>query len=211
MPEDREGIARLRKRGGGTMIARDHMDLGSSVCSLANVGATHHFHSRNREADSARWRPDDLRSGAILWPNYHSGANGDFQAVRVVGEPHVVLHDPHAPGGVVRYLPSHPHEGVVSASQNEPRAGVILQGRSLVTGSDFNLAVAFEGSHDTGPAIAQSTFHHFCDYNWDLSAGATSFVRDVPGDGLQEAVRSTKQYALNIALWLAGRSPRAQG
>jgi hypothetical protein len=128
--------------------------------------------------------------------------------VKPVGEPHPVLHDPHGPGGIVRYLPSHPHEGAVSAPADDPTARVILRGRSLASSADFNVAVAFEGGRDGGPAIAQSTFHHFCDYNWDLSRGAPSFVTEVPGDGLEhfpEAVRSTKQYVRNVALWLAGR------
>lgn len=209
MPEDCEGISRFRRRGGGMMIARDHMDLGSSVCTLAGVGAAHHFHSKNREPDPSR-RRNDHPDTAILWPNYHSGSNGDYQTVRAVGEPHAVLGDSLAPGGLVRYLPAHPHEGSVSAPDGEPGARVILKGHSFVTGVDFNLAVAFEGSSGAGPAIAQSTFHHFCDYNWDLASGAPSFVSEVPGDGLQhfpEAVRSTQRYAMNVALWLAGRSP----
>ena len=209
-PEDCEGISLFRRRGGGLMVTRDHMDLGSSVCTLGGVGAAHHFHSKNWEPDEARRQCDDPHTTAILWPNYHSGANGDYQSVRLVGEPHTVLHDPGEPGGLVRYLPTHPHEGAVSAPANDPSARVILGGRSLATGVDFNLAVAFEPSGDAGPAIAQSTFHHFCDYNWDLRRGAPSFVSEIPGDGLEnfpEALRSTRRYAFNVALWLAGREP----
>ncbi|MET0361660.1 MAG: hypothetical protein ABW048_07925, partial [Sphingobium sp.] len=78
-----------------------------------------------------------------------------------------------------------------------------------LTGRRFNVAVAFEPSEDGGPAIAQSTFHHFADYNWDPSAGCPSFVSELPGDALPrtpEALRSTQLYARNVALWLAGRS-----
>jgi len=210
-PDDCEGIRRFRRRGGGSIIARDHMDLGSSVCALGGIGDAHHFHSKNREPDAARWRLDDPTNADILWPNYHSGANGDYQRVRVVGEPHAVLKDRLAPGGLVRYLPAHPHEGTVSAPRNDPSARVILSGRSFATGADFNLAVAFERSGDGGPAIAQSTFHHFCDYNWDPMKGAPSFVSDIPGEGLQdfpEALRSTKQYVRNVALWLGGVDER---
>ncbi|HSW04113.1 hypothetical protein [Aquabacterium sp.] len=149
-------------------------------------------------------------AAATRRPAYHSGVNGDYQSVRVVGEPHAVLHDPLAPGGFVRYLPAHPHEGMVMAPDNEPGARVILRGHSFASGADFNLAVAIERSAERGPAIAQSSFRHFCDYNWNLAKGAPSFVNDVPGDGLEhfpEAVRSTQQYVRNVALWLAGRSP----
>jgi hypothetical protein len=212
MPEDCEGISRFRQRGGGLMITRDQMDVGSSACPLAGVGAAPHFHSKNQEADPSRWRIDDSHTAAILWPNYHSGANGDYQQVRAVGEPHAVLHDPLAPGGIVRYLPAHPHEGAVSAPAHDLSARVILRGHSHASGADFNLAVAFENSRTFGPAMAQSTFHHFCDYNWQLAKGAPSFVSEVAGDGLEhfpEAVRSTQQYVRNVALWLAGRSPCA--
>jgi len=33
-------ISRFRQRGGGLMVTRDHMDLGSSVCSLGGVVAS---------------------------------------------------------------------------------------------------------------------------------------------------------------------------
>src|SRR5215469_13009811 len=35
---DCEAIGRFRRRGGGLLVARDHMDLGSSVCTLGGVG-----------------------------------------------------------------------------------------------------------------------------------------------------------------------------
>jgi hypothetical protein len=207
--EDCEAISKFRKRGGGLMVTRDHMDLGSSVCTLGGVGAAHHFHSKNKDPDEARWAIDDPYTTDILWPNYHSGSNGDFQRVRVVGDPHPVLKDAAAPGGLVRFLPTHPHEGSVSAPADDPTARVILDGRSSVTDSRFNLAVAFEPSADGGPAIAQSTFHHFVDYNWDIKRGAPPFVSEAPGEGIElfpEALRSTHRYVLNIARWLAGKA-----
>src|SRR5262249_44279509 len=33
-PNDCGGISRFRRRGGGLLVARDHEDLGSSVCTL---------------------------------------------------------------------------------------------------------------------------------------------------------------------------------
>jgi hypothetical protein len=79
-----------------------------------------------------------------------------------------------------------------------------------VSGRQFNLAVAFEPSSGDGPAIAESTFHHFADYNWDPNKGCPSFVSELPGDGLAhspEARASVRTYVRNLALWLAGRSP----
>ena len=207
-PEDCSALTRFRKRGGGLMVTRDHMDLGSSVCSLGGVGAAHHFHTKNVDPDVAKQCADDPYTTDILWPNFHSGANGDFQTIAPAGPLHPVLQDPHDAEGRIRFLPSHPHEGDVSAPPNEPGARVIATGQSLATGATFNIAVAFERSDSGGRAVAQSTFHHFANYNWDPSLGRPSFVSEPPGDALSkspEAQRSIRQYVKNLALWLANR------
>lgn len=200
-------IGRFRAEGGGLMVTRDHMDLGCCVCALGGVGKAHHFHSTNPEADPERWRPDDVETSSILWPNYHSGSNGDFQTIRAEGPPHPLLHDPDAPDGVLHFLPAHPHEGAVGAPADEPCARVIATGVSQTTGVRFNLAVAFEREvGGTGAAVAQSTFHHFCDYNWDPRAGCPSFVSEPPSDRIladPRGRRSTERYVRNLATWLA--------
>lgn len=209
-PEDCAAISRFRQSGRGLLVTRDHMDLGCSVCTLGGVGEAHFFHSKKQEPDEARRVIDDRETGYILWPNYHSGANGDFQEIHIVGEPHPVLRDPEASGGLVRYLPSHPHEGAVGAPPTDSSARVIATGTSKVTGRAFNIAVAFEPSVAGGPALAESTFHHFTDYNWDPSRGCPSFVGEKPGHALAhspEAQQSIRHYARNLALWLARRSP----
>jgi hypothetical protein len=210
--EDCEGIARFRKRGGGILVTRDHMDLGSSLCSLGGIGDAHHFHSKNIDPDVSRQANDDPYTANILWPNFHSGANGDFQEIAIVEPLHPVLTDPYSASGRIRFLPSHPHEGDVDAPRSDPTARVIVKGRSKVTGRVFNIAVAFEASADGGRAIAQSTFHHFADYNWDISSGKPSFVTEAPGLALtksSEAQRSVKQYVANVALWLVRRPTAA--
>lgn len=68
------------------------------------------------------------------------GANGDYQEILAVGTPHPVLSDPAAAGGIIRYLPAHPHEGAVGAPKNDPTARVIATGRSRVSGVTFNIA-----------------------------------------------------------------------
>jgi len=204
-PQDCEGISRFRLQGGTLMVTRDHMDLGSCLCNLGGVGAAHHFHSRNCEPDDARHCADNPFAANISWPNYHSGANGDFQRIRPVGSIHPVMLDKQSPTGIVQYLPSHPHEGAVSAPTHDSSARVVMEGVSSVSGRRFNLAVAFERSEHGGRAIAQSTFHHFADYNWDPTAGSPSFVSEPVGDGIArfpEALRSTRQYVRNVAFWL---------
>jgi hypothetical protein len=208
-------IAAFRERGGGLMVTRDHMDLGASVCSLGGVGAAHYFHSRNLDPDPERRRIDDPYTRHILWPNFHSGANGDFQIIEAVAPPHPLLRQDGSPGGVLRFFPAHPHEGDVGAPPGDKSARVIATGRSKTAGRPFNLVVAFEsteGGRGTKPgrAVAQSTFHHFCDYNWDIRSGCPSFVDEPPGDGMRqhpEARRAIETYARNLAVWLAGGTP----
>jgi len=72
-PEDCAGISKFRARRGGMMVTRDHMDLGSSVCTLGRVGASHFFHSTHPEPDPTRkvnvqdcTRPVDPNAGNLL-------------------------------------------------------------------------------------------------------------------------------------------------
>lgn len=206
--QDCEAISRFRRSGRGLMVTRDHMDLGSSVCTLGGVGAAHHFHSMQSEPDKSRHRVDDIGTPAILWPNYHSGSNGDAQRIEACEPIHPVLRHLRNGPGIIGYFPAHPHEGAVSAPADDPSARVIATGISKATGTRFNLAVAFEPSRAGGPAIAQSTFHHFADYNWDPSSGCPSFVSETPGSSLNEipdALDDIHRYVENVALWLSGR------
>jgi hypothetical protein len=204
-PEECEAISEFRRRGKGLLVTRDHMDLGCSVCTLDGVGSAHRFHTRNLDASCPMER-DDPYTLNIDWPNFHSGANGDFQQVAVAGDVHPVLADPSSPTGAIRFLPSHPHEGAVCAPANEA-ARVVATGRSKVTGRPFNLVVAFESLNGKGRAIAESSFHHFADYNWDPRLGCPTFVDESPGDAMLRepvALASVHLYARNVALWLAG-------
>ncbi|MBB3475745.1 hypothetical protein [Sphingomonas sp. BK345] len=208
--DDCAAISAFRRAGGGLLVARDHMDLGSSFRGLEGIGAANHFHSHNPEADPARQRRDDLDTAEILWPNYHSGANGDYQVITIEGDPHPVMLDPTSPTGTIRYLPSHPHEGSVSAPPDDRTARVIASGTSVVTGVRFNIAVAFEPEDGSGRAVAQSTFHHFTDLNWDPGCGCPSFVTEPAGRGMVDhlpAGQSVRRYVTNLTHWLSGRAP----
>jgi hypothetical protein len=203
---DRAGILRFRARGGGLMITRDHMDLGCSICTLGSIGAAHLFHTHNVAGPIPP--PDDRDTSYIQWPNFHSGANGDVQRVEAELPVHPVMRDTEAESGTVMYLPAHPHEGAVVAPESDPLARVIATGRSQASGKRFNIAVAFERSDTEGPAIAESTFHHFADYNWDPRRGSPDFVTETPHYNLPNtprAMASVHCYVRNVALWLAGR------
>jgi len=207
---DCEGITRFHRRGGGLLIARDHQDLGSSVCDLESVGGAHFFHSRNRELDESRHVPDDIETRAISWPNYHSGHNGDFQKITPCEPVHELLLNPGSTSGMVEFFPAHPHEGAVGVPNGERGARVIATGQSVTTGRPFNLAVAFEHATDEhgnlrGRAVAQSSFHHFVDYNWDTEKGCPSFVTEPVGDTVRKypaRLDDVKAYVRNLARWL---------
>jgi len=209
---DCQGITRFRQRGGGILATRDHQDLGSSLCTLGGVGRAHFFHTKHQDPDESRRAPDDQDTKSISWPNYHSGSNGDYQRVTPSGTVHELLHKPDSASGVIEYFPAHPHEGGVGVPEGEAHARVIATGTSQVTHRPFNLVVAFEQAEDRhgntlGRAVAESSFHHFVDYNWDTSMGCPSFLMEPPGDQIErepEKLEDIKTYVRNLALWLKG-------
>jgi len=208
---DCQGITRFRQRGGGLLTSRDHEDLGSSLCTLGGVGRAHFFHTNQPEPDDTRRTRDDQMCQDISWPNYHSGSNGDYQRVTAIESVHELLLNPTNDSGVIEYFPAHPHEGAVGLPEDEPHANVIATGTSKVTGRPFNLIVAVESSRDDrgnslGRAIAESSFHHLVDYNWDISSGCPSFLTEPPGDQIRrtpEKLADIRTYVSNAARWLA--------
>ena len=207
---DCEGITRFRQRGGGLLTMRDHQDLGSSLCTLGGVGSAHFFHTKHPDPDKSRHTRDDQDAATISWPNYHSGSNGDYQRITAIKPVHQLLQNPKNDSGVIEYFPAHPHEGAVGVPEDEDHANVIATGTSKVSGRPFNLIVAFERARDAhgnalGRAIAESSFHHLVDYNWDVSSGCPSFLEEPPGDEIRrtpEKLADIKTYVSNAARWL---------
>jgi len=205
---DLDAINRFQAEGGGLLTARDHQDMGLWLRRINGVGAAHCFHNPECcEPDPSRQSPDDHETGTISWPNYHSGSNGDLESITAVEPLHPLLRRPGSAAERIRFFPAHPHEGAVGAPPNEPRARTVARGKSLVTGRDFNLIVAFERTANArGRAIAESSFHHFADYNWDVSRGAPSFVTEKPGTQIANQPRALddiRAYVRNAAQWLA--------
>lgn len=208
---DCEGITRFRQRGGGILATRDHQDLGSSLCTLGGIGRAHFFHSQNPEPDESRHCIDDNVTTNISWPNYHSGNNGDYQRIIVVEPAHDLLRRRDSKNGLIEFFPAHPHEGAVGVPDDERHARVIATGKSQTTGRDFNLVVAFDRADDEhgntlGRGIAESSFHHLVDYNWEVEKGCPSFVEEQPGDGFKkepDKLEGIKAYVRNAAIWLA--------
>ncbi len=208
--EDVKGILQFRDAGGGVLTARDHADLGSCIRNLASLGVVNHFHSYNPESPD-RCVQDDRDNPNLGYPNYHSGANGQYQQIEAIAPVHELLRSDRAPAGVIDFFPAHPHEGAVDVPQNDGHARVIARGRSVQTGRTFNIAVAIDGepcssrSGCQGRALAESTFHHFADINWDIDKGAPSFVTDTPSEEMKKdpsRLDVFKDYVRNIARWL---------
>jgi hypothetical protein len=206
--DEAANIVRFRDSGGGVFTARDHQDLGNCLLRLGSLGRINHFHNFNPEAGAER---DDQDNPDISWPNFHSGANGEYQPVFVEEPVHVLLRTDKTGSGHIEWFPAHPHEGSVSVPDDCSFATVIGQGRSAVTGRRFNLAVALDGEvssegSPTGRALACSTFHHFADLNWNVEAGAPSFVADRPSHEMANdplRLEIFKDYVSNIADWLS--------
>ncbi|HEY9502375.1 MAG TPA: hypothetical protein VIR01_12160 [Pyrinomonadaceae bacterium] len=206
--QDCEGITRFRQRGGGILSMRDHQDLGSSLCTIGGIGRAHYFHTKQQEPDESRRARDDQATLQISWPNYHSGNNGDYQLIKAADPVHDLLRRPD--GEVIKYFPAHPHEGAVGVPEDDCHARVIATGESQATHHPFNLVVAFENAIDDhgnhlGRAIAESSFHHFVDYNWDISMGCPSFLIEAPGHQIEndpEKLSDIKTYVRNVAIWL---------
>ena len=207
---DCEGITRFRQRGGGILSTRDHQDLGSSLCTIGGVGQAHHFHTKQPEPDESRHVRDDEANLEITWPNYHSGANGDYQKIETPSPVHEIMR--RMDRSSIEYFPAHPHEGSVGVPDGDSKTHVVATGVSQSTGRTFNLVVAFEHCEDShgnnlGRAIAESSFHHLVDYNWDTSMGCPTFLVEPPGHQIErepEKLEDIKTYVRNVAMWLAG-------
>ena len=205
---DCAGITRFHQQGGGILTTRDHQDMGISMCPLETLGRFHYFHSHQIDPDPDRCCRDDVGTPTIDWPNYHSGANGDYQTITAIDPIHPLLK---TPTGVIQQLPAHPHEGAVGVPAGDESARVIATGKSKVTDRSFNLIVASDRHHDAsgnhvGRTVAQSTFHHFVNYNLDPAQGCPSFVSEPPGQAVKmqpQGLEDVYTYFKNLADWLA--------
>lgn len=204
--QEAAAIQSFWQAGGGVLITRDHQDLGSSVLKLGELGNFHFFHTQNPDPDPDRCCVDDTFTTTISWPNYHSGSNGDYQRITPQEPTHELLRKP---GGLIEFFPAHPHEGAVGLPANQPNAQVIATGTSKISGRSFNLAVAYEKDQPgqrKSRAVAESTFHHFVDYNWDINQGCPSFLGETPGRQIAQdpaKLADIKVYVQNLASWLA--------
>ena len=207
-----DAVTRFRRGGGGVLTARDHQQLGSCLLRLGSLGRVNRFHDESIDPETMR---DDRGTPEISWPNFHSGSNGDYQPVLATHPAHELLRTTQTSSGHIEWFPAHPHEGLVTP--DGPHTTVVARGRSRATGRHFNLAVALDGETAAdgglmGRAVAESTFHHFADYNWDADTGAPSFVSERPGTEIKSdptRLAVFKDYVRNLATWLQPATKRS--
>ena len=63
-----------------------------------------------------------------------------------------------------------------------------------------------EHGNRLGRGVAESSLHHFAEYNWDTSRCAPSFVAEPEGQGMRtepRALADIQRYARNLGFWLA--------
>lgn len=217
-PRDCAGVNAFQKRGGGLLTARDHANMGMWLRQIDRVGRAHFFNKKEYcEPDPERQCADNQDNPSISWPNYHSGRNGDYQHIAVVEPLHPLMSRSDAASGRIVRFPAHPHEGAVRVPSAESSARTVARGRSISTGRTFDLVIAFERAREApGRAIAESSFHHFADYNWEIPRGAPTFVSEKPGDEWQRDPRGlddVRAYVRNAVRWLApeGRGKQMDG
>ena len=191
--------------GSDLVIARDHTDLGSCLLELQgclnDVGQTQTFQRSWPDLPQDREYADEA-CAAIITPCVVTGQNGGVQICRQRADHPVLNFASMIPGHLV--IPAHPHEGVirpVGASQT-----VLLSSFSITSGREQTTAIVDE-SPGRGMVLHHSTFHHFADYNLDVSAGAPAFVLDPPSSQIADSpvlsndikayVRSVVHYACN--------------
>jgi hypothetical protein len=118
----------------------------------------------------------------------------------------------------IEFFPDHFHEGMVLAPteteldgdwpQGSPPPEVVASGidkRPFAAGRVYPLVVAFDGHPvNVGRIVADSTFHHYLNFNLRQING-----RSCTGSPLPEtALAQIAQYYCNLALWLAPKSIR---
>jgi hypothetical protein len=203
--EEIAGISRYWAAGRGLLIARDHNDMGACLLDVGLIGQAHYFHTKNQDPDESRRCQDDKATQSILWPNYHTGHNGDFQTVEVLKPRHPLMWNATA-GRTIREFPAHPHEGSVGVPPGCGVSELLVRGTSLASGAKFGQVVTFEHCEDHGRGVAQSSFHHFADFNWDPRLGCPSFVTEKSGSQVlenPERLDDVRAYILNLGRWLS--------
>lgn len=196
---------------GGThlVLATDHTDLGSCLLQLdgclSNVGRTQTFGRSWPDLPSDQEYANDA-CPAIQRPCVVTGQNGGVQICRQRLDHPILAFDTTIAGHLI--LPAHPHEGVLQPQG--PHQQVLLSSHSISSGREQITAVLDEEPGSSrGVVLHHSTFHHFADFNQDVSRGCPSFVLDPASDQIRHSpalLNDLKAYVQAVVGYLLARS-----
>jgi hypothetical protein len=138
-----------------------------------------------------------------------TGQNGGAQICRKRSEHPILAIETTIEGHLI--LPAHPHEGVLQPQG--PHQQVLLSSHSISSGREQITAVLEEDpTSGRGVVLHHSTFHHFADFNLDVSRGCPSFVLDPPSDQIRRSpalLNDLKAYVSSVVGYLLARSSGA--
>lgn len=194
------------------VVATDHTDLGSCLLQLEGclraVARTQIFGRDWPELPSDREYVNAECPG-ITRPCVVTGQNGGVQICRKRSDHPILAIDTMIEGHLI--LPAHPHEGVLQPQG--PDQQVLLSSHSISSGREQITAVLDEDrSSGRGVVLHHSTFHHFADFNQDVSQGCPSFVLDPPSGQIQNSpilLNDLKAYVSSVVGYLIERSTNA--
>jgi hypothetical protein len=180
-----EALEAAVQAGTHLILARDHTDLGSSLLKLSGllqpVTRTQVFlRSSSDQPDLNEYV--NAQCPGIQTPCVMTGQNGGVQICRKRADHPLLDFQTLIPGHVV--MPAHPHEGVIL--RTTPSQTVLLSSYSVRSGREQITAILDETSA-AGWVLHHSTFHHFADFNLDVTKGAPSFVLDPSSSQVQDS------------------------
>ena len=169
------------------VVATDHTDLGSCLLQLqgclGSVARTQVFGRDWPELPSDREYVNADCPG-ITRPCVVTGQNGGVQICRKRSEHPILAFETMIEGHLI--LPAHPHEGVLQPQGATQQ--VLLSSHSISSGREQITAILDEDpASGRGVVLHHSTFHHFADFNQDVSRGCPSFVLDPPSSQIQSS------------------------
>ena len=198
-------------RGTHLVVATDHTDLGSSLLQLggclASITTTQTFGRQWPNLPSDREYVNADCPG-ITRPCVVTGQNGGVQICRVRADHPILAIDTTIAGHLL--LPAHPHEGVLTPHGDQQQ--VLLSSHSISSGREQVTAVIDEDSDGhRGVVLHHSTFHHFADFNLDVSRGCPSFVIDPPSQQIKqspELLNDLRAYVASVVRYLIDQTER---
>lgn len=200
---------------GGThlVVATDHTDLGSCLLQLdgclSAVARTQTFGRDWPDLPSDREYVNAACPG-ITRPCVVTGQNGGVQICRVRANHPILAIDTTIEGHLI--LPAHPHEGVLHPQG--PHQQVLLSSYSISSGREQITAVLDEDrSSERGVVLHHSTFHHFADFNLNVTHGCPSFVIDPPSNQIQDSpalLNDLKAYVSSVVGYLIDQSANTE-